>query len=112
MHFMNDYDIDDAVRRHGDHPDYPNLAAAVRTLENLRDWANDSSDGWAYWPKPARAADRLMTIIEDANKADWYCADRQDVDRATLVKAYSPIKAFLSRQNVSHADIVVPAQEV
>lgn len=104
MRFMNDFDIDQAARHHSDNPV---LAAAIETISNLRDWANNNSDGWAYWPKPARSAAKLMELIE--GNGTWQA--RQDADERATPAAYAaalrPIKAFRTRM---HADfeIVLP----
>lgn len=94
MKFMNEWDISTAYEHYADHPV---LGPATTTLANLRDWANQNSDGWAYWPKPARAAARLMTLIE----GDGTNAARHDLSRATPAayrQAVAPVKAFRTRQ--------------
>jgi hypothetical protein len=69
MRYMNDFDIDRAARRYGDHPV---LGPAVETLTNLVEWTNENSDGWAYWPKPCRSAAKLMELIEGNGRASEY----------------------------------------
>ena len=100
MNFMNDFEIDEAlVQFHNE----PVLGAAAKTLANLRDVANANSDGWAYWPKPARSANKLMRLLQTARRSDGpWCATAAEV-RA----AYGPIKGFLTRENLS-CDIVSP----
>jgi hypothetical protein len=90
----------------GDYPSdgcrlvHPNARAAVTTLYNLMRWTNRNSDGWAYWPKPARAAKKLMELVEDAerNQRDPWRRDKVEVTPARLKAALSPIKAFRTRQ--------------
>lgn len=95
MRFMNDWDIERARQRYADHPV---LGPAVETLDNVREWANDNSDGWAYWPKPARACARLMELID--GDGTWQAL--QDADQRATPEAYRaalrPIKAFRTRQ--------------
>jgi len=68
----------------------------------LRDAADANSDGWAYWPKPARAAARLMELIERDGTARYrFDQERKDVTGAGLRKAYAPIKAFRRRSGLS-----------
>lgn len=96
MRYMNDYDIDRAARQHGWHPI---LGPAIQTLTNLKDWTNRNSDGWAYWPKPCRAAARLMELIERDGTARYAYDDlREDVTVDEYRKALRPIKAFRTRQ--------------
>lgn len=106
MHFMNTYEIDEARARFRGHPV---LGPATQTLANLRDVADANSDGWCYWPKPARSADKLMTLIENRLSAWRRCEDEPDTAMLTaeLRKAYSPIKAFRTRSGLSF-EIVEP----
>lgn len=100
MRFMNMYEVDDAVDRYRNHP---TLGPATETLRNLVNFTNNVSDGWAYWPKPARAAAKLMELIEGDRFSDRF-TDREDVTAAQVRKTYTPIKAFLTR----HADKLKP----
>lgn len=101
MRFMSRYEIDDAVDRWQDHP---LLGPATQTLANLCEIADRISDGWSTWPKPARAANKLMELIEGDGTWEFMSGDRDDVTEAKLRAAYSPIKAFLTR----HADKAQP----
>lgn len=107
MRFMNHYDIDIAQRRYSRSTATPNRYAAALTIAELAGWANRNSDGWAYWPKPCRAAARLMELLEgDGTNA---ALDHQmDVDAtdAEYAAALRPVKAFLTRQGVDHAEIL------
>jgi len=94
MRFMNDYDIARAEDKFADHPV---LGPAVQTLVNLRDAANANSDGWAYWPAPARAANKLMELIENGDRFDY---EREDATPDKLATALRPIKAFRTRHGI------------
>lgn len=88
MLFMNHYEIEDAVGRYADDPV---LGPASITLANLMDWTNRNSDGWAYWPKPCRAAKALQALFPE----------RWDDERPTIEQyraALRPVKAFRTRQ--------------
>ena len=101
MRFMNDVDIEQAVRRWQDHPV---LGPAARTLANLAAWADRTSDGWATWPAPAKAAARLMTLIErDGTAGYMFDTERPDATLAELLKAYTPLKTFRTRHNADFA---------
>lgn len=109
MRFMNDYDIDNALRAFLDRAglgegETPHLGILAVVVNNLADWANDNSDGWAYWPKPCRAAARAQEILQDALSAQ-YRGPVEDIDIPTLRKACAPIKAFLTRQGVDHSEV-------
>ena len=101
--FMNDWDITRALRAYEGHPA---LGPAARTVANLRDLANDRSDGWAYYPKPARAARGLMRLL--CGDRTYGAEERQaaSVTAADVRKAYGPVRAFLTRQG--WPDIVEP----
>lgn len=100
MRFLNEWDAEDLVIRFGGHHT-PNLLAAAETLQSLVYWANRNSDGWAYWPKPARAAAKLIALLDDADR--W---NPQDVTPAQVKAALTPVKAFLTRQGVEHAEVI------
>ncbi len=106
MKFMNTHEIATASFRYADHPV---LGPATDTLANLAQWTDENSDGWVYWPKPARAAAKLMTLIT----GDGTWAALENVQHTATPAAYraalSPVKAFLTRQGVDHAAIIVPA---
>jgi hypothetical protein len=96
---MNRWDIDNCAQAWKLHPI---LGPATRTMVNLRDAADANSDGWAYWPKPARAARQLMELIERDGtwEYSWRNArhnDRPDVTREAYKRALVPIKAFRTR---------------
>lgn len=90
MRFMNDYDIDSAVARHTRNS-HPNRVGAALVIRRLAECTNQNSDGWAHWPKPCRAAAKLMELADDW-RADEDCTD------AELAAAVKPVKAFLTRQ--------------
>ena len=100
---MNGWEIEDAARRFG--PATPNLAAGAATLYRLRDWTDSNSDGWAYWPKPVRAAARLIGLLEDARLASLRGGWPTDITDAELTAALRPIKAFLTRQGVAYGEL-------
>lgn len=109
MMFMNEMDIEDAQRRYRNHPV---LGPASQTLHNLMECANRNSDGWAYWPKPCRAAKKLQELIEGYShlggvREAHFDRDREDATPAKLKAAYSPIKAFRTKSGLSF-DIVEP----
>lgn len=106
MRFMNEHEIEDNLGRWEDHPV---LKAASQTLSNLKDAANANSDGWAYWPKPARAAAKLMDLIERDGTSEYRWGDREDATVAALKAAYSPIKAFRTRTGVQFEIVEVAA---
>jgi hypothetical protein len=98
MLFMNRYEIARAADQYYDHPI---LGPATRTLLNLRMAADQNSDGWAYWPKPARAAAKLMIMVRRDGTAKYlFDTERKDVTEAEYKKALVPIKAFRTRTGI------------
>lgn len=91
---MNEHDIADRVQQYAAHPI---LGPATRTLENLMHWTNSHSDGWPYWNKPSRAAERLMVLIE-GERLSRFDDERKDVTEDAYKKALVPLKAFRTRQ--------------
>ncbi len=107
MLFMNWSEIEEAVERF-DMSDTPNLRDAAHTLNRLMEWADRNSDGWAYWRKPAQSAQRLMLMLIDASNAQR-SGNVYDVTRADLTRAYSPIKAMMTRAGFAgHKSQVFP----
>jgi hypothetical protein len=104
MMFLNTYEIDEARARYASHPV---LGPAAQTLANLRDAADANSDGWAYWPKPARAAALLQKILTNARTHTFRSWDPDYVEptAADVRRAYAPIKAFRTRSGIAF-DIV------
>jgi hypothetical protein len=99
MKFWNEYDVEQALRR-ATNPDRPTRLRGILVVLRLMNWTNANSDGWAYWPKPVRAANRLMELLDSGDR--W---EPEDVEPKDLRKACAPIKAFLTRQGVDH-DII------
>ena len=94
MLFMNTYEIEEALRRYADHPV---LSNATKQLAELEQWTNRNSDGWAYWPKPCRAARRLQELI-GTTREYFDDPERPDATEARYREALRPIKAFRTRQ--------------
>lgn len=102
MRFLNAYEIDQRAQQYATHPI---LGPATRTLRNLRDAADENSDGWAYYPKPARAASQLMELIDrDGTSRYRFDDEREDVTLTEYRKALAPVKAFQTRSGF-HFDI-------
>lgn len=101
MKFANEYDIQQYLSTFDD-GSTPNLFKASVILNNLADWADSSSDGWACWPKPSRSAASLITLLEDARQAWLTGGFLADVSEADVRRVCSPIKAFLTREGVDH----------
>jgi len=93
---MNHYEIGDSLARYARHPV---LGPATYTLYALVEAVDDNSDGWAYWPKPARAAQRLMELIGTTRD---YLDDRERSDATVdrLTQAYTPLRAFKTRSGL------------
>lgn len=103
MRFMNEFDLAQAEQRFS-RGNTPNRERVVHAVDRLREWADANSDGWAYWPKPARAADKAMALIESRTSRENDAQEREDITDAEMVAAVRPIKAFLTRQRVSAED--------
>jgi hypothetical protein len=100
---MNDYDLTSAEQRYSQ-GDTPNRLRLTRIVSALREWADQNSDGWAYWPKPVRAASKAIELIDSTTTPENQRRSREDITEVEMSRALSPIKAFLTRQHVSEAD--------
>jgi hypothetical protein len=96
MRYMNDWDLDQARRRYG-RGETPNRLALVMVVDNLRQWANENSDGWVYWPKPCRAASKAIELIESTAYPEYERRQHEDITDAEMLAAVRPIKSFLTR---------------
>lgn len=93
--WMNEMDIDQAVERFKAHPV---LGKYARFLSAFRDEVNAHSDGWAYWKAPAKAADRLMTLMNGHLFSGMGAYPRmQEPSEAEFKKTLTPIKAFYAK---------------
>jgi len=101
---MNDYDLDNAIRRFS-RGATPNRLALALTVAQLAEHTNQVSDGWAYWPKPCRAAAKAIELIESTAYPEYERREREDITDAEMCAAVRPIKAFLTRhREVYNAD--------
>lgn len=100
MRYMNDYDLDSARARYG-RGETPNRLALVLVVDNLREETNMVSDGWAYWPKPCRAAEKAILLIESTAYPEYERRQHEDITEDEMKAAVRPIKSFLSR----HKDV-------
>lgn len=66
MTWLNNDSISMSIERHRNHPV---LSCATVFLQQFVEMVDQHSDGWAYWPKPARAATRLMNMINHPETA-------------------------------------------
>lgn len=105
MRFMNEYDIEEALRFTAVN-ELPTLRKGAEALSNLKNWTNSHSDGWPYWQKPVRSANKLMEALETARNSSYRGEEVKDLTDAELKRALSPIKAFLTREGVSHDEVL------
>lgn len=96
MRYMNDYDLDYAVGRFT-RAAKPNRLGLALVVANLRNFTNEVSDGWAYWPKPCRAAAKAIALIESRTNRENDLQERFDATDEEVAAAIRPIKAFLTR---------------
>lgn len=108
MRFMNQWDVEDARARYAEHPV---LGPATTTLHNLMTWTNAHSDGWAYWPKPTRAAAKLMELIERDGTTQYRRDERPDVTEDEYKLALRPIKTFRTKHSADFEIIEVGEPE-
>lgn len=99
MLFMNEYDRTGAIHRFT-RASKPNRLALALVVDNLATWTDNHSDGWAHWPKPARAAAAAMHHIVSTTHAENERQESEDITEAEMRAAVRPIKAFLTRHRV------------
>ncbi len=96
--WMNEMEVETAAERNAEHPV---LGPATATLAALVEFTNANSDGWAYWPKPGRAAARLQEMI---HAAGYRTTDPRYAEptREAYKMALRPVKAFRTRWEHEH----------
>lgn len=103
--WMNESEIDEAVRRFATHPV---LGPAARFLEAFKDQVNGHSDGWPYWTAPSKAANKLMTWLAGHLRGGMGAYPRlSEPTEAEFRKTLAPIKAFYTRRGYA-AGMVMP----
>lgn len=103
MNFANEFDIEVWVTKYSETNRWntPNLARAAETLAKLAEWTNDNSDGWAYWPKPCRAANKLITLLQSVDRFN-----PEDCTEYEYLMALRPIKSFMTREGIDRETIL------
>ena len=96
MRYMNDYDLDYARRRFT-RASCPNRLALVLVIDQLRHWTDGNSDGWAYWPKPCRAAQKAIDHVYSTTNAANEAQEAHDITDAEMRAAVVPIRSVLTR---------------
>jgi hypothetical protein len=104
MFILNEYEVEDSVRR-AVMRDMPVAEEGARRLRNLVDWTNANSDGWPYFRKPAAAAVTLQKALHARFFAAHDKTIREDMTTAELNAALRPIKAFLTRQGANWQEV-------
>lgn len=75
----------------------PNRLGLAIMVDNLATWADNNSDGWAYWSKPRQAAQRAIALIESTTWAANEAQEEVDATAEEVAAAVRPVKAFLTR---------------
>lgn len=89
--YLNSFDLMQAERRFSD---TPNRLRVVATVDNLREWADSNSDGWAYWSRPRNAAAPLVDLITASSHIVLDAMVKADVQPKVVKRAASPLKRF------------------
>ena len=90
---MNQAEIEwTASRQH----DCPNVRKGVRLLHRLMEAVNEQSDGWAYWPAPSKAAEKLMELLKTAGNLQH--GTYGTISDADLKAAIATIKRMVTHQ--------------
>jgi hypothetical protein len=109
--FANRNDIWTWQQRHNNATGRPMAGALADNLAALAQWADDNSDGWSTWPKPARAARTATLLLRDLDNREresWSTGRLDDLTAADVKRALSPVRAFLTRQGVRPNNVLLP----
>ena len=106
--FANHHDIASWVDVYTDpdrDPATPNLAKAARVINVLASWADHNSDGWVYWRKPQAAAQKLVTLLSDADTRDRR-GDFSDCTAVAVAAAMVPVKTMLTKEGADWHEVL------
>jgi hypothetical protein len=92
--WMNQAEIEWAAKQQHD---CPNVRKGVRLLYRFMQSVNEQSDGWAYWPAPGKAADKLMELLKTAGNLNY--GTRGTITAAQLKAAVTPIRSMVTYQS-------------
>jgi len=99
MTWLNEYEIDEVVRRSAVHRHrFANDGAHI--LQRLMDWVNRNSDGWPYWQAPSKASAKLQEALHLRYLSAWDRHIERDLTSEELALLLRPVKAFLTRRGV------------
>jgi hypothetical protein len=99
--WMNRDDIDNMVLV--GEVDLPEILPFARFLADWRDTVDDNSDGWSTWRAGSKCADRLMSLLQEANKSR---RNRGNLPpRELFVKALTPIRSFASKRGLPRPEL-------
>lgn len=74
----------------------PNVRKGCKFLLRLLQAVNDQSDGWAYFHAPAKAAEKLQTLLQSTGNLNHGTSGL--ITEQQLKAAISPIRAMVTRQ--------------
>jgi hypothetical protein len=97
--WMNQSEIEWAARQTHE---CPNVRKGVNLLLRLMQAVNEQSDGWAYWPAPAKAAEKLTDLLGTAGNLNH--GTHGTISTADLRKAITPIRTMVTRQQRIQAE--------
>lgn len=105
--FTNSYDIERWQQRHNAASGTPNLGRLADNLAALADYADNNSDGWAYWRAAQSAGNRIIAALQVADLQYRQGHRVHDVTDADVKRALATVKSFLTRKGVPHADVIL-----
>lgn len=99
MKFMNEYDIEDAVRKFDADPV---LGPAARFLDAYKNEVNAHSDGWPYWSAPVKAAGKLIELLDGHRMSGMGAYPRLPrPTEADIKRTLTPIKVFMTKRGTA-----------
>ena len=104
MMFLNEFEVKNLA--YAFESDTPNLQRLAKVLERLVNWTNRNSDGWPYWPVPARAAANLMEVLNSAYSEFLKGNTVEDVTEEDVRDLLRPVKSMLTRVGGKHEEVL------
>lgn len=106
MKFMNEWEIEEALRLAKTRPSVQEFLPYVQFLSDWKDVVNANSDGWPYWSGAVKVAKRLIVEVENLVHYIRYgihAPTHLNVtvpDHKRFRSALSPIKGFATKHKL------------
>lgn len=84
--------------------DLPEILPFARFLDDWKETVDQNSDGWSSWRAGSKCADRLMDLLQEADRSRR--GQGHVPPRELFLKALMPIRSFASKKKFPKPELV------